>query len=123
MKNMLKLEETALLLLGFTAFAQLEWSWWWFVSFFFLPDLSMLGYGFGNRSGAWLYNFFHHKGLGILLFLTGHFLLLEWITFAGIVLFSHTCFDRILGYGLKYEKGFKFTHLGVIGKDRKNKNS
>ncbi|HZJ19645.1 MAG TPA: DUF4260 family protein [Pricia sp.] len=23
--------------------------------------------------------------------------------------------DRIFGYGLKYNKGFKFTHLGEIG--------
>jgi hypothetical protein len=24
--------------------------------------------------------------------------------------------DRMMGYGLKYNEGFKFTHLGTIGK-------
>jgi hypothetical protein len=34
----------------------------------------------------------------------------------GVILFSHSSLDRMLGYGLKFEKGFKFTHLGEIGK-------
>jgi len=33
----------------------------------------------------------------------------------GIILFSHASMDRIMGYGLKYDKGFKYTHLGEIG--------
>lgn len=39
----------------------------------------------------------------------------ECLQLAGIILFAHAAFDRILGYGLKYERGFKFTHLGEIG--------
>nr|WP_227009131.1 DUF4260 family protein [Christiangramia fulva] len=35
---------------------------------------------------------------------------------AGIILFARSSFDRMPGYGLKYEKGYKFTHLGEIGK-------
>lgn len=31
-------------------------------------------------------------------------------------LFSHSAMDRIFGYGLKHENGFKFTHLREIGK-------
>ena len=34
---------------------------------------------------------------------------------AGVILFSHTAMDRIMGYGLKFEKGFIFTHQGTIG--------
>ncbi len=37
---------------------------------------------------------------------------------AGVILFAHTAMDRMLGYGLKYEKGFIFTHLGTIGPKR-----
>lgn len=33
-----------------------------------------------------------------------------WTTFTGILLFAHASLDRIFGYGLKYEQGFKFTH-------------
>ena len=29
---------------------------------------------------------------------------------------AHIGFDRALGYGLKYDTGFSFTHLGRIGK-------
>jgi hypothetical protein len=36
---------------------------------------------------------------------------------AGIVLFGHSAFDRILGYGLKYPDSFNNTHLGRIGKE------
>jgi hypothetical protein len=28
---------------------------------------------------------------------------------------AHIGMDRALGYGLKYQKGFGFTHLGRIG--------
>jgi len=31
---------------------------------------------------------------------------------------AHIGIDRALGYGLKYSKGFGFTHLGRIGKDK-----
>lgn len=37
---------------------------------------------------------------------------------AGVILFGHTAMDRMMGYGLKNEKGFIFTHLGTIGPKR-----
>ncbi len=114
MKITLKLEELAMLLLGIFAFSQMNYSWWWFVGLFFLPDIGMLGYLAGNKIGAFTYNIFHHKGLAILLFFCGIFLKLESLELAGIILFSHSSFDRIMGYGLKYEEGFKITHLGNL---------
>ena len=35
----------------------------------------------------------------------------------GLIWCAHIGFDRALGYGLKYSKGFGFTHLGRIGKE------
>ena len=35
---------------------------------------------------------------------------------AGIILFGHSSMDRMFGYGLKLKEGFKYTHLGMIGK-------
>jgi len=32
------------------------------------------------------------------------------------VLYGHSSFDRLCGYGLKYVDDFKHTHLGWIGK-------
>lgn len=116
MKLTLKLEELAMLLLSIWAFSFQDLSWWWFIGLFFVPDVSMLGYLVNNKCGAFFYNFFHHKGLAIAIGLIGYYLKLQALEVTGIILFAHSSFDRIMGYGLKYEKGFKFTHLGEIGK-------
>lgn len=115
MKTSLKFEELAMLLLGIVLFSTLEFDWWVFAALFFIPDIGMLGYLFGNKAGAIGYNLFHHKGIAILLYLTGLYFASEGVQLAGLVLFSHASFDRLLDYGLKYEEGFKFTHLGEIG--------
>lgn len=116
MKSILKLEELAMFLLSLWAFHLTGLSWWWFAGLFFLPDISMAGYALGNQIGAVSYNVFHHKGLAIGLYLLGIYLGQSLLELSGIILFSHASFDRIMGYGLKYDRGFKFTHLGEIGK-------
>ncbi|SEL60796.1 protein of unknown function [Aquimarina amphilecti] len=116
MKSTLQLEELAMLGLGIYMFSLLSFSWWLFLALFLIPDIGMLGYIINNKIGAFSYNIFHHKGLAILIYFIGIYYSDELIQLCGIILFSHACFDRILGYGLKYEKGFKFTHLGEIGK-------
>ena len=78
----------------------------------------MLGYLYGDKTGAAIYNLWHHKGLAIAIGVAGIFLADEILQLTGIILFSHASFDRMLGYGLKYDKGFKFTHLGEIGKKK-----
>lgn len=116
MKTSLKLEELAMLLLGTFLFSQLNFSWWWFIGLFLAPDLGMLGYLINTKVGAFTYNLFHHKFVAIAIYFFGIFITSEIVQMIGILLFSHASFDRIFGYGLKYEKGFKFTHLGEIGK-------
>lgn len=116
MKTILKLEELGLLILGIYLFSLLNYQWWWFLVLILAPDLSMFGYVFGNKSGAFFYNVFHHRGIAVLLYIIGYYLKIESIQLAGIILFSHSSMDRIFGYGLKYESGFKYTHLGEIGK-------
>ena len=116
MKTTLKLEELAMFLLGIFAFSFLNFHLSTFLLLLFLPDLSMLGYLGGNKMGAFFYNLFHHKGLAVLVYILGVYLDIHSIQLTGIILFSHSAFDRFLGYGLKYESGFKFTHLGEIGR-------
>ena len=90
--------------------------WWCFLLLLLGPDISMIGYAGGNKMGAFMYNLFHHKGVAIVIFLLG-LLLPDMITqIAGIILFGHSSMDRMLGYGLKLKEGFKYTHLGPIGK-------
>lgn len=115
MKTVIKLEEVMMFVLGIYLFNLLDYAWWWFLVLLLAPDIGMLGYVMGNKVGAFTYNLFHHKGVAILVYLTGMYLSMPICQLIGIILFAHSSFDRSLGYGLKYEKGFKFTHLGEIG--------
>ncbi len=116
MKKLLILEEIAQFVLGIYLFSRLGLAWWWFPTLILLPDLSMVGYLINPKVGAWLYNFFHHKLLAILVLICGYYVDKQTITLAGIILFAHAAMDRIFGYGLKYEDAFSNTHLGKIGK-------
>nr|WP_299383018.1 DUF4260 domain-containing protein [Allomuricauda sp.] len=117
MKTVIKLEELALLFFGFYLYMFMELPWWWFFALLLTPDIGMLGYLVNNKVGAFTYNLLHHRGLAILLYLIGVSIVnCNICELIGVIMFSHIALDRALGYGLKYEKGFKFTHLGEIGK-------
>jgi len=116
MNQLIKLEELGQFLLAIVLFNHLEYAWWVFLACILLPDLSMLGYLVNTKIGAWMYNLFHHKMLGILLLMAGLWLAHPLLTLIGIILFGHAAMDRIFGYGLKYDDDFKHTHLGWIGK-------
>ncbi len=120
MKTILKLEELAMFLASIVFLFWVRAEWWMYLLVLLGPDISMLGYLAGNRAGAFLYNLFHHKGIGLMLFIIGYIVgwldSWPWFFYAGIIIFGHASLDRFFGYGLKYENGFKFTHLGEIGK-------
>lgn len=118
MKNLIKIEELSMFLLSIFLFSNLVFEWWWYLVLFFLPDISMLAYLINSKIGAVVYNVFHLKIIAILIFLIGIYLQNEVIKLVGIILFGHTSFDRIFGYGLKYFDEFKHTHLGYIGKEK-----
>ena len=105
-----------MLCLGFYLFSLLNYEWWWFLVLILTPDIGMFGYLFSAKIGAITYNIFHHKGIAILIYLLGIYLSIPLCQLIGIILFSQAAMDRIFGYGLKYVKGFKYTHLGEIGK-------
>lgn len=114
MKSILKLEELFQFILGIYLFSTLSYAWWWFLALILLPDIGMLGYLINTKIGAITYNIFHHKGLAILIFLSGIYFEIEVMQLVGIILFSHASLDRIFGYGLKYADHFKNTHLGSL---------
>ncbi|MCL7987604.1 DUF4260 domain-containing protein [Sphingobacterium sp. lm-10] len=116
MPNVLKLEELAQFLLSIFMFSQLSYSGWLYPALILLPDVSMLGYLFGTKAGALLYNIFHHKFVAIAILLVGFWLQIDVLILAGVILFGHSAMDRLFGYGLKHEDSFKHTHLGWIGK-------
>ena len=116
MQKVIKLEELGLFILGIYFFNQLGYAWWWFLVLILAPDLSMIAYVFGDKVGAFFYNLAHHRGIAIVVYLLGIYFSIAEIQLSGVILFAHSSMDRMLGFGLKYETGFKFTHLGEIGK-------
>ncbi len=118
MNTIIKLEELAMFLCSILAFSTLPFAWWWFPLLILTPDISMLGYLVNNKAGAISYNFFHHKAVALSVLVIGYYLLNDYWLLAGVILFGHSSMDRTMGYGLKYFTGFKFTHLGAIGKEK-----
>ncbi|HEY1025125.1 MAG TPA: DUF4260 domain-containing protein, partial [Sphingobacteriaceae bacterium] len=84
-----------------------------------VPDVSIAGYLISSRIGAVVYNFFHHQGIALGIGIAGVLMRNEALNLAAIMLFGHSALDRMFGYGLKYNSGFRFTHLGTI--DRRTK--
>ena len=115
MERTLKLEELAMFGFSIFLFNQTEYAWWVYLTFFLAPDLGMIGYTINTKFGAITYNLAHHKGIALCVLILGYYYSTEWIVLTGIILFGHAAFDRMLGYGLKYEDSFKHTHLGWIG--------
>ena len=117
MKKLLRIEEAFMFGLALYLNSYLPFATWVFWVLFLLPDIGMLGYLANPRIGAITYNLLHHKGIAIVVYLIGYYLIIPELTLVGVVLFGHSSFDRIFGYGLKYDDHFKHTHLGWIGKD------
>jgi hypothetical protein len=114
-----RLEGLAALALGVAAYAWLGQSWVIFAVLFLVPDFTMLGYLRSARFGALIYNLGHTYAAPALLALAGlavgplaYGLAAIWV--------AHIGADRLLGYGLKLES-FEATHLGPIGKARRNR--
>ncbi len=116
MKNFIRIEEFAIFAFCAYALTRFNAAWWWYPLLLIGPDISMIGYLLGNKIGAASYNLFHHKGIAIVIFIAGLMSTNEILQLIGITLFGHSAMDRALGYGLKLNEGFKYTHLGTIGK-------
>ncbi len=114
---LLRLEGLGLLILTLLLYASSHLSWLAFAVFFFAPDLSFAGYLAGPRVGAAIYNIAHDTFIPIMLIVVGYLLEANHIVLAtALIWLAHIGFDRALGYGLKYQSGFSFTHLGRVGK-------
>jgi hypothetical protein len=116
-RDLLRWEGMALFV-GMTLFYWISGaSWQIYALFFFVPDLSMLAYLAGPRIGAGIYNVMHATIAPLLLALAGIATAEPLAGSIALVWFAHIGLDRALGYGLKYDAGFRFTHLGRIGRD------
>ncbi len=119
--RLIKLEELGMFILALYLNTFLPFAWWWYLAFFLVPDIGMLGYLINNKAGALLYNVFHHKGIAVAFYIGGMMTGSPELKFTGLVLFGHSSFDRMLGYGLKFDDSFHHTHLGWIGRNAHGK--
>lgn len=110
------MEEGMMLALAVYLNALLPLNGWLFWALFLAPDIGFVGYAFSTRAGVLTYNILHHKGIGIGLYVCGAMMSMPPMQLAGLVIFGHSSFDRLLGYGLKFPDSFQHTHLGNIGK-------
>lgn len=115
-KLWLRLEGGVALIVSGALYAQAGLAWWLFAACFLAPDLSMAGYLFGPRAGAWTYNIVHSYVAPAMTALVC--VLLQWPVTPVLIWTAHIGFDRLLGYGLKYPTAFAHTHLGRIGSRR-----
>ncbi len=116
MKILTRLEELSLAILAFYLFLLLPLHWWWFFVLLLAPDVSMLGYLLGPRTGAVVYNAVHHRAVSVALYILGAVLGITWLQAVALIVFAHSSLDRVMGYGLKYADSFQHTHLGMIGR-------
>jgi hypothetical protein len=93
-------------------------SWLLFAAFFFVPDLSMLAYLAGSRTGATAYNVAHSYVSPLAVLGMGFATKNHAAMPCALIWMAHIGFDRMLGYRLKYPEGFGNTHLGLIGKQK-----
>ena len=91
-------------------------SWWIYAILFLAPDLSFAAYLAGPKAGAAVYNAAHSYLAPVTLMTVGLAMAAPLTLSLAMIWLAHIGIDRALGYGLKYQTGFAFTHLGRIGK-------
>ncbi|WP_241004689.1 DUF4260 domain-containing protein [Brevundimonas fontaquae] len=114
-RNWLRLESLAILVLCVGLYAHIGAPWWLFAAAFLAPDLSFAGYLFGGRIGALAYNVAHSQAGPVVLGLAGLWVA-PMLTPLALIWGAHIGLDRMLGYGLKIAGSFDQTHLGPIGR-------
>ncbi|HEV2215025.1 MAG TPA: DUF4260 domain-containing protein [Terracidiphilus sp.] len=112
---LLRMEGLAVAAIAALLYARVGVSWWLFAGLWLVPDLSMLGYLTGACRGAKVYNVAHSYVLPAILGLSAYGLHQQVLLAVALVWANHIGLDRALGYGLKYGKGFGWTHLGRLG--------
>ena len=112
---LMRLEGLAIFLFALMAYQFLGFAWGFFVLLFLLPDLALIAYFRSPSAGAVVYNITHSYILPLLLFAYGFFVSSSDADRLAIIWIAHIGFDRALGFGLKYSKGFRYTHFGKLG--------
>ena len=110
-----RLEGLAVAAVAAVLYARTGASWWLFAALWLVPDLSMLGYLGGPCWGARIYNAVHAYVAPLTLALAALLLHTVGLVPFALIWVNHIGVDRMLGYGLKFADGFRWTHLSQPG--------
>lgn len=108
----LRLESFLLLFIATFTYYFINESWWLFFILLFVPDIFMVGYFKNSKIGANIYNIGHTYIAPVLLLVLFFIFNITILLSISIIWIAHISLDRLLGYGLKLDTGFKDTHLG-----------
>jgi len=117
---LLRLEGLAIFLFSLMAYEFMGFQWGFFILVFLVPDLSFFAYFHSPRVGAIVYNTMHSYILPLMLFAYGFFVSASLADQLAIIWIAHIGFDRALGFGLKYPRGFRYTHFGKLGHSKEH---
>lgn len=116
---MLRVEGLIAFAASLFAYQTLGGNWWIFALLILAPDLSMLGSLRSPAFGAYAYNATHTYSVPAVLGAIAWFTGAAWLLPLAIIWIAHIGADRALGYGLKYPGRFHETHLGTIGRAKR----
>jgi hypothetical protein len=112
-RTFLRVEGLVVLVIVLGGYFTLNGPIWLLVVLGLAPDLSMIGYLAGPRLGSLSYNIAHTYTLPFALGSLGFWADIRMALLVALIWAGHIGADRLLGYGLKFESGFKNTHLSV----------
>ena len=112
-RHLLRIEGLAALGAALGVYFVLEGPVWLLLVLALAPDLSMVGYLAGPEVGARTYNLVHTYTLPLALGAWAVWADVQLAMLIAAVWAGHIGADRLVGYGLKYESGFRNTHLST----------
>lgn len=112
-RTFLRVEGLAALGIALGGYVALDGLFWMLVVLALAPDLSMIGYLAGPKLGSLSYNIVHTYTLPLALGAFGFWTDARLALLVALIWVGHIGADRGFGYGLKFESGFKNTHLST----------
>jgi hypothetical protein len=112
-RTFLRVEGLVVLGLSLGGYFTLDGPIWLLIILALAPDLAMLGYLAGARVGSLSYNVVHTYTGPLVLGALGFWTNTSIALLVAFVWAGHIGADRLVGYGLKFDSGFKETHLST----------
>lgn len=112
-RTFLRLEGVVALIMALWGYFSLDGPVWLLVVLALAPDPAMLGYIAGPRIGSLSYNVVHTYTVPIAIGALGFWADIRIVLLVALIWAGHIGADRFFGYDLKFETGFKDTHLST----------